>query len=207
MQQVIDLIPFLDLAIAAIVAFAMYLGWKHGLPRLLMAVGAVYSGFLLSSIYYHLFAVMLANVLKVRPTFTTDLVAFLVLFALASGLMLLLLVNLFGHWEIKGRAVIFGKIGGLLAGMVAAAFAVTVVVTVMRSPIVSYDTKVNDAVNLSVVQAFNNGYNRSLLAPNLAKTAPLLLKSVAPMLPPDMKEKGAVPLLQSLATQDVSARK
>ncbi|HEY0071297.1 MAG TPA: CvpA family protein [Chloroflexia bacterium] len=198
MQQVIDLIPFLDLTITAFVLFFMYVGWKQGLPRMLITVGALYTGFLLASVYYHLFAVVLANMLKDRADLTFDLISFVMLDAVISGLMLALLLNLFGHLEIKGRAVIFGKLGGLLAGLVAGAFIIGSLVTLLRVPTTSYAEKMNDTVNLPVVQVFNNSYNRSAIAPNIVKAAPFVIRTVSPFLPPKERTKGAVPLLQSM---------
>jgi uncharacterized membrane protein required for colicin V production len=198
MQQVIDLIPFLDLTITAFVLFFMYVGWKQGLPRMLITVGALYTGFLLASVYYHLFAVVLANMLKDRADLTFDLISFVMLDAVISGLVLALLLNLFGHIEIKGRAVIFGKVGGLLAGLVAGAFIIGSLVTLLRVPTTSYAEKMNDTVNLPVVQVFNNSYNRSALAPNIVKAAPFVIRTVSPFLPPKERTKGAVPLLQSM---------
>ena len=200
MQQVIDLIPFLDLTITAFVLFFMYVGWKQGLPRMLITVGALYTGFLLASVYYHLFAVVLANMLKDRADLTFDLISFVMLDAVISGLVLALLLNLFGHIEIKGRAVIFGKLGGLLAGLVAGAFIIGSLVTLLRVPTTSYAEKMNDTVNLPVVQVFNNSYNRSALAPNIVKAAPFVIRTVSPFLPPKERSKGAVPLLQSMLT-------
>lgn len=199
MQQVIDLIPFLDLAITGIVVFFMYVGWKQGLPRLLLTVGALYTGFLLASIYYHLFAVILANMLKISPDFTTDLIAFILLDAVVAGLMLALLINLFGHVEIKGRAMVFGKVGGMLTGLIAGAFTAAVLVTLMRAPVIANQTKQNAAATLPVVVVFGNSYDRSLIAPNMIKAAPFMLGTVAPLLPPGVKDRGAVPLLQSVA--------
>jgi uncharacterized membrane protein required for colicin V production len=198
MQQVINLIPFLDVAITAFVLFFMYVGWKQGLPRMLITVGALYAGFLLASVYYHLFAVVLANLLKDKADMTFDLVSFVLLDAVISGVMLALLLNLFGHIDIKGRAVIFGKIGGLVVGLVAGAFIIGSLVTLLRVPTVSYSEKINDTVNLPVVQVFNNGYDRSALAPNIVKAAPVVIRSFAPFLPPKERTKGAVPLLQSM---------
>ncbi|MEA2575742.1 MAG: hypothetical protein QOH93_3040 [Chloroflexia bacterium] len=198
MQQVIDFIPFMDLGITALVLFFMFVGWKQGLPRMLVTVGALYTGFLLASVYYHLFAVVLANMLKDRADMTFDLIAFLVIDAVISGLMLALLLNLFGHIEIKGRAVIFGKLGGLIAGLVAGMFVVGSLVTLLRVPVVSYAEKINETVNLPVVQVFNKGYDRSALAPNIVKVAPFLIRTAAPFLPPKERARGAVPLLQSM---------
>lgn len=200
MQQVIDLIPFMDLGITALVLFFMYVGWKQGLPRMIVAVGALYTGFLLASVYYHLFAVVLAGMLKDRPDMTLDLVSFFVIDAVISALMLVLLLNLFGHIEIKGRAVIFGKMGGLVTGLVVGLFVVGSLVTLLRVPVVSYNEKLNTTVSLPVVQVFNNGYNRSFLAPNIAKAAPFVIRTTAPFLPPRERAKGAVPLLQSMLT-------
>src|SRR4028119_985088 len=100
MQDVINLIPFMDLGIIALVLFFMFVGWKQGLPRMIITVGALYTGFLLASVYYHLFAVVLANMLKDRADMTFDLIAFVMIDTLISALMLALLLNLFGHIEI-----------------------------------------------------------------------------------------------------------
>jgi uncharacterized membrane protein required for colicin V production len=198
MQQVIDLIPFMDLGITALVLFFMFVGWKQGLPRMVIAVGALYTGFLLASVYYHLFAVVLANMLKERADMTFDLLSFLMLDAVISALMLALLLNLFGHVEFKGRSVIFGKMGGLAVGLVVGVFVVGSLVTLLRVPAASFGEKVNDTVNLPVVKVFNNSYARSALAPNLVKAAPFVIRTASPFLPPKERAKGAVPLLQSM---------
>jgi uncharacterized membrane protein required for colicin V production len=200
MQQVIDFIPFLDLTITAFVVFFMYVGWKQGLPRMVITLGALYTGFLLASVYYHLFAGVLAGMLKDRADMTFDLISFLIIDAVVSALMLALMLNLFGHIEMKGRATIFGKVGGLLTGLVVGAFVVGSLVTLLRVPTASYTEKMNDTVNLPVVQVFNNSYNRSALAPNIIKAAPFVIRSVSPFLPPKERTKGAVPLLQSMLT-------
>ncbi|HEX8597463.1 MAG TPA: CvpA family protein [Chloroflexia bacterium] len=202
MQDVINLIPFMDLGITALVLFFMFVGWKQGLPRMIITVGALYTGFLLASVYYHLFAVVLANMLKDRADMTFDLIAFVMIDTLISGLMLALLLNLFGHIEIKGRAMVFGKMGGLVAGLVAGVFIVGSLVTLLRVPAVSNTEKLNDTVNLPVVQVFNNGYARSALAPNIVKAAPFVIRTASPFLPPKERAKGAVPLLQSMLTNN-----
>lgn len=198
MQDVINLIPFMDLGITALVLFFMFVGWKQGLPRMIITVGALYTGFLLASVYYHLFAVVLANMLKDRADMTFDLIAFVIIDTLVSALMLALLLNLFGHIEIKGRAMVFGKMGGLVAGLLAGVFIVGSLVTLLRVPTVSNTEKLNDTVNLPVVQVFNNGYARSALAPNFVKAAPFVIRTTSPFLPPRERVKGAVPLLQSM---------
>ncbi|MDQ3705659.1 MAG: CvpA family protein [Chloroflexota bacterium] len=198
MQDVINFIPFMDLGIIALVLFFMFVGWKQGLTRMIITVGALYTGFLLASVYYHLFAVVLANMLKDRVDMTFDLIAFVMLDTLISALMLALLLNLFGHIEIKGRAMVFGKMGGLVAGLVAGVFIVGSLVTLLRVPAVSNTEKLNDTVNLPVVQVFNNGYARSALAPNIVKAAPFVIRTASPFLPPRERAKGAVPLLQSM---------
>lgn len=198
MQKVIDLIPFLDLIIIGLLSFFMYVGWKQGFPRLALTLGALYTGLLLASVYYHLFAVMLDNVLKVKPDLTTDLIAFILLDALVSGLMLALLINLFGHFEIGGRAAVFNKIAGMVVGLVAGVFAVGTIVMLLRVPIIANQTKQNDTVSLSAIVVFSNSYDRSLIAPNLMKISPFMLRTVTPLLSPSVKAKGAVPLLQDV---------
>lgn len=198
MQQVIDLIPFLDLTILGIVIFFMVVGWKQSMPRMVITVAALYTGFLLASIYYHLFAVVLANMLQDRPDLTFDLISFIMLDTVISALMLALLLNLFGHIEIKGRAVVFSKIGGAFVGLLAGAFIIGSLVTLLRVPATSYAEKLNDTVDLPVVQVFNNSYDRSFLAPNIVKAAPFVMRTVAPFLPEKERTRGAVPLLQSM---------
>lgn len=205
MQQVIDLIPFVDLGIALIVGFFIYTGWKQGTPRLLLIVGALYSGFLLASVYYHFFATLIGNTFKARANFTLDLVAFIALFAAVSGLMTFLLSNLFGHLQVRGRAMVFGKLFGAFLGLLAGAFIVAVVTMLLRAPVIANETRANDAVNSPVVIAFGNGYARSMLAPNVMKAAPIVLKAFVPALPAAVKDKGAVPLLQSVAQTNTAS--
>ena len=72
MRELIQIIPYLDLTIIALLFFFLYLGWNHGTPRLLMVIGSIYTGFLLSAIYYHLFAVMLTGFFKLQSVFVAD---------------------------------------------------------------------------------------------------------------------------------------
>ncbi len=198
MRELLDIIPYLDLVIGAMLLFFVYVGWKHGVPKLLMAVGAIYTGFLLASVYYHLVAVLLANALNIRADFTTDLVSFVILDAAITGLMLLLLVNLFSHVEVKGRLAVFDKVFGSLIGFFAGALVIGILVALLRVPVEAANTKINSAANMPIVQVFNIGYGRSALAPVFMKAAPYLLRTVEPALPQEAKDKGAVPLLQSI---------
>jgi uncharacterized membrane protein required for colicin V production len=197
-REVIDLIPFLDVAIGALFLFFLYLGWSHGTPKLMLVVGAVYTGFLLASVYYHLFAVTVADLFNIRSAFVSDLISFLALDALITILMLALLLNLFGHIEVKGRAVVFDKIVGSVLGLFSAVLVVGILITLLRVPYEASKQKVNAATDMAVVQVFNNAYERSTLAPQFLKAAPLLMYSVVPLLPAETRERGAVPLLESI---------
>jgi uncharacterized membrane protein required for colicin V production len=197
-RELINLIPFLDIIIGALLLFFMYMGWRHGVPKLLMVIGAVYTGFLLASIYYHLFGVALANMFKIKSAFVADLVSFLVLDTLITILMLVLLLNIFRHIEVKGRAVVFDKIAGSVVGLFAAVLVVGILITLLRVPYEVSKNKLNPATDVPAVQVFNNAYERSGLAPNFLKAAPLFIRTVTPLLPAGTKEKGAVPLLQSI---------
>lgn len=201
MRELINLIPFLDIAIVALVLFFLYLGWNHGVPRLAMVVGAIYTGFLLAAIYYHLFAVAMANLFRIRFSFVTDLVAFLVLDALITLLMLGLLFSLFGHVEIRGRAAVFDKIGGSILGFLAGVLVVGILVTLLRVPYEANRGNINAQRDMPVVLVFNRGYEKSTLAPYFVQTAPVLMASVVPLLPPETQARGAIPLLESIVAQ------
>src|SRR4051794_19708753 len=134
MRELIQMIPYLDLAILALILFFLYLGWNHGTPRLLMVIGAIYTGFLLAAIYYHLFGVMLAGFLNLKSMFVADLLSFLVLDVLVTALMLALLMSLFGHIEIRNRLAVFDKILGTVLGFLAGVLVVGILITILRVP-------------------------------------------------------------------------
>src|SRR4249919_353954 len=117
MRELLQIIPYLDVVIIALLLFFIYLGWNFGTPRLLMVIGAIYTGFLLSAIYYHLFAVMLINIFHIQSVFIAELISFLALDVLVTVLMLALLLSLFGHVEIRNRLAIFDKLFGTLLGL------------------------------------------------------------------------------------------
>src|SRR3954463_1078713 len=100
-KELIDHIPFIDLIIVGLLAFFLYVGWKHGLPRLAMTVGALYTGFLLASIYYHLFAMVIAKAFNSQVGFFTDFLGFMSLDIMITLLMMALLFGLFGHLRIS----------------------------------------------------------------------------------------------------------
>lgn len=201
MRELINLIPFLDLTIVALLVVFIYLGWTHGMPRLAMVVGAIYTGFLLASVYYHLFAVSLVRGLGLKNPFMADLVSFIVLCSLITAVMLALLFSLYGHIEIKGRIAVFDKIGGTLIGFFAGILAIGILVTLLRLPHEASKRSLNTAAEQPVVQVFNNGYEKSALAPVFVRAAPLLITSMKPMLPSSVQAKGAVPLLESLIAE------
>lgn len=202
MRELINLIPYLDLVIGIILALFIYLGWAQGTPRLLMVVGAVYTGFLLASIYYHLFALTLASFFKMESIFVAELISFLVLDVLVTVLMLALLFSLFGHVEIKNRMAVFDKIAGSVLGLVAGVLVVGIFITLLRVPYEANKQKLNAASEMPVVQLFNQGYEKSALAPFFVKGAPYFLATLKPMLPAQAQEIGAVPLLESIVAQD-----
>ncbi len=201
MRELLDIIPYLDLTIVVLVLFFVYLGWVHGTPRLLMVIGSVYTGFLLAAVYYHLFAVTLANFFKLKSIFTAELISFLVLDVLVTVLMIALLFSLFGHIEVKNRMAVFDKIFGSLVGLFAGVLVVGILITLLRVPYEANKQKLNPASDMPVVQLFNQGYEKSVLSPYFVKGAPFFLQTLKPMLPPQIQEKGAVPLLESLLVQ------
>jgi len=69
MRELLQVIPYLDLVIIGLLVFFIYIGWSNGTPRLLMVIGAIYTGFLLAAIYYHLFAVMFMNLFHIQSLF------------------------------------------------------------------------------------------------------------------------------------------
>jgi uncharacterized membrane protein required for colicin V production len=201
LKEFIDHIPFIDLAIIGVLAFFIYLGWTHGMPRLAMVTGALYTGFLLASIYYHLFAVALARTFNFRLSFASDVIAFLVLDALVSVLMIGLLFSLFGHIEIGGKLAIFDKVGGTIGGFLSGLLIVGVLVALLRVPYEANKETLNVGSQMPVIQLFNDGYEKAFLAPVFIKTAPVLMSTVTPLLPREAKEAGAVPLLESIVSQ------
>jgi uncharacterized membrane protein required for colicin V production len=196
MRELIDAIPIFDVVIVGLLLVFLYLGWAHGTPRILMVIGSIYTGLLLASVYYHLFAVLLAEFFGIKSLFVAELISFIALMVLISVLMVALLFNLFGHIEIKGRVAVFDKITGSVVGMLAGVLVVGILVTLVRVP---YEGSKRATVNdMPVVQVFNNGYEKSALSPFFLKGAPYLLASMRPFLPPQVQAKGAVPLLESI---------
>ena len=201
MRELLAVIPYLDIAIFGLLIFFLYVGWMQGMPRLLMAVGALYTGFLLASVYYHLFAVSLSNIFKSRITAITDLLAFFILFIIVSVLMMALLLSLYGHIEIKGRAAVFDKIGGAVAGFLTGVLIISVLVTILRVPYNETNEARFDRKSMPVVEFFNSGYEKSALAPTFLRAAPVLVWSVTPLLPAEARDKGGVPLMTSLLSE------
>lgn len=202
MRELLNYIPYLDLTIVVLVLFFVYLGWMHGTPRILMVIGSIYTGFLLSAVYYHLFAVTLVSFFKLKSMFTAELISFLVLDVLVTVLMLALLFSLFGHVEIKNRLAVFDKMLGTVMGMLAGILVTGILVTILRVPYEANKQKLNATSEMPVVQLFNQAYEKSLLSPLILKGAPYFLQTLKPLLPVQVQEKGAVPLLESIMTQD-----
>jgi len=201
MRELLQIIPYLDVVIIALLLFFIYLGWNFGTPRLLMVIGAIYTGFLLSAIYYHLFAVMLINIFHIQSVFIAELISFLVLDVLVTVLMLALFLSLFGHVEIRNRLAIFDKLFGTLLGLLAGMLVVGILLTLLRVPYETSKQKLNPVSDMPVVQLFNNAYEKSLLSPFFLKGAPYFLTTLKPMLPQQVQAKGAVPLLDSIVAQ------
>jgi uncharacterized membrane protein required for colicin V production len=202
MRELLEFIPYLDLTIVVLVLFFVYLGWVHGTPRLLIVIGSIYTGFLLAAIYYHLFAVTLVSFFKLKSMFTAELISFIVLDVLVTVLMLALLFSLFGHIEVKNRLAVFDKIFGSVLGMLAGVLVVGILITMLRVPYEANKQKLNSTSEMPVVQLFNQGYEKSMLSPFFIKGAPYFLQTLKPMLPPQVQEKGAVPLLESLVVSE-----
>ena len=201
MKELIAVFPYLDVAIVVILLFFLYLGWAQGLPRLLMAVGALYTGFLLAAVYYHLFAVSLANLFQTKVTSITDLIGFFILFVSISVLMFALLLSLFGHIEIKGKVAIFDKLGGSVVGLFTGVLIISILVTILRIPYTETNKSRINVKSMPVVEFFNGGYEKSALAPTFLRAAPILVWSVTPLLPAEAQEEGGVPLLASLVDE------
>ncbi len=201
MRELINIIPYLDLTILALLVFFLYIGWSHGTPRLLMVIGSIYTGFLLSAIYYHLFAVTLASIFSLKSIFVAELISFLVLDALISVLMLAILFSLFGHIEIRNRLAVFDRILGSVLGLLAGVLVVGIFITMLRVPYEANKQKLNSASEMPVVQLFNKGYEKSALSPLFVRGAPYFLMTLKPLLPAQVQDKGAVPLLESIVAQ------
>ncbi|HUP28512.1 MAG TPA: CvpA family protein, partial [Chloroflexia bacterium] len=200
MQELLNAIPFLDVIIGLLMLGGLFIGWSQGIPRLVMITGALYTGFLLASVYYHLFSVTVAGIFHIQNGFVADLVSFVVLEVFISILMIALLLSLFGHIEIRGKMAIFDKIGGSILGLVTAVFVIGILVTLMRIPFEANKQKMNSTAQMPIVQVFNANFEKSTLGPVFMRTMPILMYSVVPMLPADTRERGAVPLLQSIVS-------
>ena len=196
MRELINAIPIFDVVIIGLLLLFIYLGWANGTPRLLMVIGAIYTGLLLAAVYYHLFAVLLAQFFNIKSMFVADLLSFISLLVLVTIVMIALLFSLFGHIEVKSRMAVFDKITGTVLGLLAGVLVVGILVTLVRVP---YEGNKGSSVNeMPVMQVFNNGYEKSALAPFFVRGAPYFLASMKPMLPPQVQAKGAVPLLESI---------
>jgi hypothetical protein len=114
--------------------------------------------------------------------------------------MAALLISLFGHVEIKGRLVIFDKVGGTLGGMLAGVMIVSILMSVLHVP-ADADKTAEAAKQVPAISLFNDGYARSALAPLCIKAAPYMMASVMPMLPPQVRDRGAVPLLETIVLE------
>jgi uncharacterized membrane protein required for colicin V production len=201
MSELIAAIPYLDIVIVGLLAFFLYLGWMQGVPRLSMAIGALYTGFLLASVYYHLFATSLGNMFQTRVTPITDIIAFFLLFTLISVVMFALLLTLYGHVEIKGKAAIFDKLGGSVLGLFAGVLIISILVTILRIPYSQTNSSLMNVKSMPIIEFFNGGYEKSALAPTFLRAAPVLVWSVTPLLPAEAQEEGGVPLLASIMTE------
>ena len=200
MRELLAVIPYLDIVIVGLLLFFLYIGWNQGVPRLAMVMGAIYSGFLLASVYYHLFAVWLASMFKSQVTVGNELLAFFILLVLVSVLMLALLLTVFGHIEIKGRVAVFDKLGGSVLGLFAGVLIIGILVTILRVPYEENKDKAGVNASMPVVEFFNKGYEKSALAPTFLRSAPVLMWSVTPLLPAKARSQGGIPLLASIVT-------
>jgi uncharacterized membrane protein required for colicin V production len=200
LKELIDHIPFLDVIVVGTLALFLVIGWRSGAPRILMVLGSLYTGFLLASIYYHLFAVALARTFSMRAGFLADVLGFFILDIMVTALMIGLMIGLFGHIEIKGRLAVFDKVLGSLGGFLAGLIVLGISINLLHVP---YQTHIQDinAADAPVVRIFNDGYDRSALSPLFVKAAPAALTTVTPMLPPEAREIGTVPLLAGDAAQ------
>jgi len=201
LKELIDHIPFLDLTIIAIVVAFLIVGWKSGLPRMLMVLGSLYTGFLLASIYYHLFADALSRTFGWRLDFVLDVISFFVVDIMVTSLMLGLLIGLFSHIEVKGRIMVFGKVLGATGGVLAGLVVVLIAVTLLRVPYENHKQDLNANSNASLIELFNQGYDRSGLSPLFVKAAPPMLTTIAPMLPLEARQRGTIPLLWGVTSQ------
>lgn len=195
MRELINVIPFFDVISTVLLAFFIYVGWKHGTPKALLIIASIYTGFLLASIYYHLTALFLVKMFGLSKGFASDLIGFITFDLLVSLLMVALLLNLFSHVKIGGKLMVFDRIMGALLGLVAGGIVISIFVTMMKVPYEDNKQNVDVARDLPLMQLFNSEYNKSILAPRFVLAAPLLATSVKPMLPPEAQKKGAVPLL------------
>jgi hypothetical protein len=108
-----------------------------------------------------------------------------------------LLFTLFGHISIKGRWAIIGKMGGSIMGLVAGLLIVGLVIATLRAPYESNKQKLDPNSGIAPVEAFNENYAKSFLAPYFMKGAPYMVASIQPMLPLEVRDKGAVPLMEA----------
>ena len=201
-KNLIDHIPFLDLVIIGLLVLFLYVGWNQGMPRMMLILGSVYSGFLLAAIYYHMFARIIARTLNLKLDFATDLISFLALEVVVTLLLMSLVLSLFGHIAIKGRPMIYDKVGGTVAGLLCGMLLVGLTVMVLRIPHEANINKLNAFPDTAVTTVFDNAYGRSFIAPQFMKNGtPVLLDSLKPLLPVEVKEQGYVPLMQSVAVQ------
>ena len=201
MKELIAAIPYLDILIIGLLLFFLYIGWNQGVPRLMMVVGSLYTGFLLASIYYHFFAVWLSSAFKSQVTVGNELMAFLILLVVVTVLMLALLLNVYGHIEIKGKAAVFDKLGGSVLGFVTGVLTIGILITILRIPYQENKDKPVAVSSMPVVDFFNKGYEKSALAPAFLRSAPVLMWSITPLLPKEAKENGGIPLLASIVAK------
>jgi uncharacterized membrane protein required for colicin V production len=198
-KELIDHIPFIDVIIVGLLATFVWLGWKHGLPRMVMTIGAMYAGFLLASIYYHLFGSAIARAFNMKVGFVSDFFGFLGLDVAITLLLMVLMFSLFGHVSIKGHWAILDRALGSVSGLLTGLLIVALSVTMLRLPYEANKQLFDPDSVLPAAKLFNQGYAQSALAPQFMKTAPYINVSVRPLLPLEVRDKGAVPLMESVA--------
>ncbi|HUS16478.1 MAG TPA: CvpA family protein [Chloroflexia bacterium] len=182
MIQLLKDLHLMDIVLfGTIIGFALF-GFTRGMVKVGIILGSIYIGFVVGAIYYVPFAGVIADVLHVSLSRVAEIIAFLMLNALVSGLLILLMYQFFGHLEVSGRAgACIDRPVGMILGFVTGIVLTSIVVVLLEVP---HD--VHEDVRLAGDQApylevFDDWYQSSIIAPRLKDGLPYLMASITPL--------------------------
>ncbi len=186
MPQLVDIlraIHVLDIILFLMIVGFAFLGFTRGALKLFFIVASIYLGFVIGAIYYLPAAQLLEKVLRLAPSTVTQILAFVLLDALVSVLLIVLLFQFFGHMEIEGRVgACVDRPIGMLLGFGAGILLAAILVILLEVP---YDLNTElqaTGTSAPYMILFHDWYANSYLGPVLVRGLPYLLASMAPLL-------------------------